>query len=119
MTLLGLPRFRTEVMMSRFGLCGSMTAHPGRRDALLALLLEAADLVASAPGCEVWIVNTMPDAPDAIWITEVWRSEADHVASLTDEAVREIIGRARPLIAAMGERFILEPVGGKGLPASS
>jgi quinol monooxygenase YgiN len=95
-----------------------MKALPGQGDALLALLLQAADLVATAPGCEVWIVNRVPDDPDAVWITEVWRSEADHAASLTVEAVREIITLARPLIAGMGERFILEPVGGKGLAAS-
>lgn len=105
--------------MSRYGLCGIMTAQPGQRDALLALLLEAAGLVADAPGCEVWIVNTLADDPDAIWITEVWRSEADHAASLTGDGVKEIIGRARPLIAGFGERFVLQPVGGKGLSESS
>jgi quinol monooxygenase YgiN len=105
--------------VGRFGLCGIMIAQAGQRDALLALLLEAADLVADAPGCEVWIVNLMPDNPDALWVTEVWRSEADHAASLTDDAVREIIARAKPLIARMGDRFILEPVGGKGLPEST
>lgn len=105
--------------MSRFGLCGIMTAHAGQRDALLGLLLEAAELVAEAPGCDVWIVNRIPNDPDAIWVTEIWRSEADHAASLTGEVVQEIIGRARPLIAHMGERFILEPVGGKGLPELS
>jgi quinol monooxygenase YgiN len=101
--------------MSRFGLCGIMKAHPGQRDALRDLLLEAADLVAGLPGCEVWIVNTMPDEPDAVWVTEVWRSEADHAASLAGDAVKAVIARARPLIAGFGERFTLEPVGGKGL----
>ena len=47
--------------MSRYGLCGIMKAQPGQRDALLDVLLDAADLVANLPGCEVWIVNTMPD----------------------------------------------------------
>ena len=101
--------------MSRFGLCGIMMAHPGQRDELLGVLREAADLVADLPGCEVWIVNTMPDDPDAIWVTEVWRSEADHGASLSDEGVRAIIARARPLMAEFGERFTLEPIAGKGL----
>ncbi len=105
--------------MNRYGLCGTMMAHPGQRDALLALLLEAAGLVADAPACEVWIVNTMPDNPDAIWVTEIWRSEADHAASLADDDVRALIARARPLIAGFGERFTLEPVGGKGLAAPS
>ncbi len=106
-------------MMSRFGLCGTIKAPPGQGDALLALLLQAADVVANAPGCEVWIVNRVPDDLDAVWITEVWRSEADHAASLTKEDVRAVISRARPLIAGFGERFTLEPVGGKGLAAPS
>ncbi|MCD6057916.1 MAG: antibiotic biosynthesis monooxygenase, partial [Thermomicrobiales bacterium] len=77
--------------MSRFGLCGIMKAQPGQRNALLDELLQAANLVASLPGCEVWIVNIMPDDPDAIWVTEVWRSEADHAASLNSDAVKAII----------------------------
>ena len=103
--------------MSRFGLCGIMMAHLGQRDALLDELLQAANIVADLPGCEVWIVNTMPDNPDAIWVTEVWRSEADHAASLANDAVKAVIARARPLIAGFGERFTLEPVAGKGLTA--
>ncbi len=105
--------------MNRFGLCGIMMAQPGQRDALRDLLLEAADAVADLPGCELWIVNTMPDDPDAVWVTEVWRSEDDHAASLADDDVRALIARARPLIAGFGERFTLEPVGGKGLAAPS
>jgi quinol monooxygenase YgiN len=101
--------------VSRLGLCGTMKAHPGQREALLDILLEAADLVADLPGCEVWIVHTMPDDPDAIWVTEVWRSEADHAASLTGDDVQAVIARARPLIAGVGERFTLEPIAGKGL----
>lgn len=105
--------------MARFGLIGKMTAHAGQRDALAALLLEAAGLVAALPGCEQWIVHTDPGDRDAMWVTEIWRDEADHAASLTGDEVRAIIARARPLIAGMGERFILEPIGGKGLPGSS
>ena len=101
--------------MARHGLVGKMVAHPGQRDALVELLLEAAALVADAPGCEVWIVHKDPDDKDAIWVTEVWRDQADHAASLRMTGVPEIIGRARPLIASMGERFTLEPIGGKGL----
>ena len=63
----------------------------------------------------VWIVNTMSDDPDAIWVPEVWCSEADHAASLTDERVRVIIARASSLMTGFGERFTLEPVAGKEL----
>lgn len=104
--------------MSRCGLCGIIKAHPGQRDARLDELLSAANFVAGLPGCEVWIVNTMPDDPDAIWVTEVWRSQADHAASPNNDAVKATIARARPLIAGFGERFTLEPVAGKGLTVS-
>jgi quinol monooxygenase YgiN len=92
-----------------------MTAHPGEGQALRDLLLEAAAVVAELPGCEVWIVSATPDDADTVWVIEVWRSEADHEASLQDDRVREIIARARPLIAGFGERITMRPLGGKGL----
>ncbi len=48
-------------------------------------------------------------------ITEVWDSEASHKASLALPAVKDAIGRARPLIATFGEHFVTTPVGGHGL----
>jgi quinol monooxygenase YgiN len=101
--------------MSRYGLFGSFRAHPGKRDELLEILLEAAEQTRDAPGCEVWIVSTSPEDTDSIWVTEVWRSEADHAASLTGEETREMIARAMPLIAGFGDRYVLEPLAGKGL----
>ena len=101
--------------MSRYGLFGKISALPGERDALLALLLEAANRGAEMPGCEVYIVSTAPDDPDGIWVMEVWRSEADHAASLQLDSVQALITRARPLIAGMSDRVTLEPIGGKGL----
>lgn len=46
---------------------------------------------------------------------EVWQDVEEHRASLELDAVQQLIARARPIIAAMGERFELEPIGGKGL----
>jgi quinol monooxygenase YgiN len=89
--------------VARFGLHGSLLAQPGQRDALLGQMLEAARLMASAPGCDLYLVATAETDDDAVWITEVWRTEADHDASLSLPGVRELIGRARPLIASMGD----------------
>ncbi|MCL5995987.1 MAG: antibiotic biosynthesis monooxygenase [Chloroflexi bacterium] len=105
--------------MSRFGMFGKLTAYPGQRDALVQHLLTAATLVGSAPGCELYVVSTSPTEPDTIWVTEAWRSKADHVASLSIAGVQELIAKARPLIAAMSEPILLTPVGGKGLTADS
>jgi quinol monooxygenase YgiN len=103
--------------VDRFGMFGKVTAQPGQRDVLVQHLLTAAKLVGDAPGCELYVVYTSPAEPDVIWVTEAWRSKADHDASLSLPGVKELIAKARPLIAQMGEPIITTPVGGKGLPA--
>jgi quinol monooxygenase YgiN len=103
--------------MSWYALTGKLTAVPGRRDELLASMLKAADLAADAPGCEMYLVSTCPDETDTVWVTELWRSAADHDASLEVDGVRELIGQVRPILAGPPEGTRLHPVGGKGLPA--
>ena len=100
--------------MERFGMFGKVVAKPGERDTVVKHLLEAARLLTPLEGCELYIVNVSPTEPDAIWVTEVWRSEADHDESLKMERVRALIARTRPLIAGF-ESTRLIPVGGKGL----
>jgi len=101
--------------VARFGLLGKVTAHPGQRDTLVQHLLTAASLVGTAPGCDLYFVSTSPTEPDTIWVSEVWRSRADHEDSLLLPGVRELIAKARPLIAS-AESIRTVPVGGKGLP---
>jgi quinol monooxygenase YgiN len=95
-----------------YGLIGKLTAVPGARDALIAILLDA---IADLPGCLSYVVAQDPRDADGVWITEVWDSEASHQASLSLPAVREAIARGRPLIAGFGERIVTAPVGGHGL----
>lgn len=93
-----------------------MTAKPGKRDELIAILLNG---VADMPGCLSYIVAKDPADAEALWITEVWDSKASHEASLTLPSVQEAIAQGRPLIAGFGpERFETEPVGGHGLVES-
>ncbi len=101
-----------------YGLFGKMRSHPGRRDALIAHLLHAADLLRDLDGCYLYIVSSALDDLDGVWVTEMWRSQADHQASLTHQAFRDLIAVARPLIAEMPERFEFTPLGGKGLPTA-
>ena len=102
--------------MTRFGLVGSFKAQPGQGDALAKLLIQAADGLDTNADCQLYVVSRSPDDLDAVWVTEVWTSSDAHQASLEDQRVRELITEARPLIAALGERFELLPLGGKGLP---
>jgi quinol monooxygenase YgiN len=62
------------------------------------------------------VIARDPTNADAIWITEVWDTQASHQASLQLDSVRQAIAKARPLIAGFGERFETEPVSGLRLP---
>lgn len=95
-----------------YGLIGKMTAVEGKRDELIAVLLDG---VAGMPGCLSYVVATDPADAHAIWITEVWDSQASHQASLTLPAVQAAIGKGRPLIAAFAPGTVTTPVGGHGL----
>jgi quinol monooxygenase YgiN len=95
-----------------YGLIGKMTAAPGQRDALAAILL-AND--GGMPGCLSYIIAQDPADPDALWITEVWDSQASHMASLQLPAVQAAIAKARPIIAGFSNRVETTPLGGIGL----
>jgi quinol monooxygenase YgiN len=103
-------------MKAMFGLNGKLTAKPGWRDALVALLLEGANAVREADGCHLYVVSTAPDDSDAVWVFEVWETEEAHAASLQLEPTQALITRALPLLAAPPEPGqVLSPVGGVGL----
>ena len=95
-----------------YGLIGKAIAASDQRDALIAILLEG---TAKMPGCLHYIVAKDTADANAIWITEVWESEASWRASLSLPSVQAAIAKGRPLIAGFGERFVTEPVGGQGL----
>lgn len=99
-----------------YGLTGKIIAQPGQRDTLIGYLLQAAAGMRDLEGCYIYVVSSAPDDPDAIWITEVWRSKDDHQASLALKGTQELIAQARPLIAGFGQRIEVTPLGGKGLP---
>ena len=94
------------------GLIGKMRAAPGRRDALIAILLEGTQAM---PGCLSYVIARDAADADAIWITEVWDSRDSHRASLQLPQVRDAIARARPLIAGFDSSIETEPVGGVGI----
>ena len=95
-----------------YGLIGKMTAVPGQRDALAAILLEG---TGAMPGCLSYIIATDPADADALWITEVWDSAESHRASLGLPGVQAAIAKGRPLIAGFSDRVETVPIGGYGL----
>jgi quinol monooxygenase YgiN len=104
-----------EKSMSAYGCYVKFTAQPGQRDALVEHLLSAAAGASKAAGCELYIINTSPTEPESVWVTEVWRSQQEHDASLTTLDAQVAIKQVLPLLAGSPEKIDVLPVGGKGL----
>ncbi len=101
--------------MGRVSYLGKLITQPGQRDALVDVLLQAADLLKDTAGCELYVINTSQTEEDAVWVMELWIDADAHAASLTRDDVRALIGKAVPLLAGRPERIDLTPVGGVGL----
>lgn len=95
-----------------YGLIGKITTVPGQRDACAAILLES---TGAMPGCLSYVVARDPTDDNALWVTEVWDSQASHKASLSLPAVQAAIARGRPMIAGFSNRVETVPLGGFGL----
>ena len=100
-----------------YGLIGKMKAAPGQRDALIAILVDGVSAI--MPGCLSYVVAQDPADADAIWITEVWDSQASHKASLSLPSVKDAISRGRPLIAGFDRHIETVPIGGHGIRAAA
>ena len=81
-----------------YGLIGKLTAVAGQRAALAAILLEGTHTM---PGRLSYVIATDPAEPDALWVTEVWDSQASHQASIALPGVEATIAKGRALIAGV------------------
>ena len=91
-----------------YGLISKIVSVPNRRDDLVAILQVS---TAHMPGCISYVLATDLADENAIWVTEVWDSEANHQASLSLPAVKDAIGRARPMISGFSRIAATNPVG--------
>src|ERR1700756_1925506 len=62
---------------------------PGRNVAILKVS------AANMPGCLSYVVAEDSSDPNALWVTEVWDSEASHTASLSLPAVKNSIPQSK------------------------
>jgi quinol monooxygenase YgiN len=92
---------------------GKATAKPGNGGELAEMLLAAAAEMEGDPGCELYLINRQADQSDVIWVTELWRSQADLDASL--ERIRGSSGVAAAMALVDDWQMIeLDLLGGKG-----
>lgn len=96
-----------QTMEEAYGLIGQMLTVEGKRGEVIAALLEG---TRDMPGNLAYLVAEDSGDPNSIWITEVWRTKADHANSLKLPAVLAAIAKARPHIAGFGTRVETRPV---------
>jgi quinol monooxygenase YgiN/mannose-6-phosphate isomerase-like protein (cupin superfamily) len=99
--------------MSKVGRYAKAVAKPGQAEALAERLLKVAEALRAVAGCELYVINRSADDPDAVWVTELWRSQVELDAALeaTDEAqIREVLE-----LTDSFERIDLVPLGGVGV----
>src|SRR3546814_14824932 len=76
----------------QYGLLGQMTAQPGKRAELLAILTEG---TGQMPGTIAYLIGEDSANPDTFWIVELSDSKHAHAASLTLRAGQAALDRKR------------------------
>lgn len=99
-----------------YGLIAKLTAVPGKRDELIAILRKGTQAM---PGCLSYILAKDAADENILWVTEIWDSAASHDASLSLATVKDSIVQAKPLIAGFERIAVTNPVGGVGFPSVS
>jgi quinol monooxygenase YgiN len=90
-----------------YGLIVRLRIVSGKREEMIALLKESAR---GMPGCVSYVVAKDLTDENALWVTEIWDSIANHDASLTLPAVTDVMPRARAIVSAFDKIAITEPV---------
>jgi quinol monooxygenase YgiN len=99
--------------MDRIARYGKATARQGEGARLAELLLAAAEDLGGEPGCELYLVSRQAGDEDVIWVTELWRSQADLDASLERIRGSADVGAAMALVDDW-QMIELDLLGGKG-----
>lgn len=95
-----------------YGYVVKFRAEYGQRDSLVALLLQAADVLRENTDCVQYLVSTMNDDVDAVVVTEVWTDQQAHLQGLQDPTAALLVMQARELIAGVEARYELDVQGG-------
>jgi quinol monooxygenase YgiN len=95
-----------------YGLIAKITAVPGRRDELIAILKEIA---ADMPGCLSYVVAKDSSDDSALWVPEVWDSAASHDASFSLPSIKNAIPQAKAIVSSFTKIAVTTPTWGVGL----
>jgi len=89
---------------------GTLGTVSGHRDELVAILTQRKDLLREL-GCSVYEVGINVDAPDTVFVVEVWDSQKAHRRSLEHLEVQASIAAARPILSGEFGGFRFDVIG--------
>lgn len=89
---------------------GTLGTIEGHRDELVATLTQRNDLLREL-GCQLYEVGVSGDAPDIVFVVEIWDSADAHRRSLEHPQVRASIAAARPSLSGEFGGFKFDVVG--------
>jgi quinol monooxygenase YgiN len=92
---------------------GRAVAREGHGGDVADRLLAAAEALRGDPGCMLYLINREAGKPDVVWVTELWRSQADLDASLNKIRGSNDVAQVMSLVDDW-EMIELELLGGKG-----
>ncbi|WP_285102145.1 antibiotic biosynthesis monooxygenase [Promicromonospora sp. MEB111] len=98
-------------MTVRHGFQATMTAQPGKGDALVEMLLHAPSL--SRDDCPVFLISRSAGNADVVHVTEGWTSEEAHAAFFASAEAQALVAELQQLLAGESEYTDQVPVGGK------
>jgi quinol monooxygenase YgiN len=97
-------------------LLNRLTATSGRRDEVVRNLTESGKRFDDNAACLLYLVAESADAPDEIWVVDLWTSESEHAHALQDPELQPYIADTTPLLEGMPQQIQVNARGGKGLP---
>ena len=86
-----------------FSVYGRMTARPGRRDELIAVLRDGFSAGGDDSGLLAYCINLAWDNPDTIWLTQLWIDKDHHDATTKSEPVAAASRQIPALLAQQPE----------------
>ena len=101
--------------MARFTQQTRLLAKKGRTSALLEKFIEAAQIQQTNSACEVMLAGTSVSEPDAVYVFEVWSSEAEWNKARKSDAITAWSKEMPGLVAKRPTSIRLDSIGGKGI----
>lgn len=101
--------------MSRFAQQTKLISTEGSADKLLAKFLEAAELQAENPSCELMLVARSEANENVVYLTEIWSSEATWDEARQSDAITAWAKDMPALVAEPPVSTRFTQIGGKGI----